>query len=44
MWHEYEAGEVHIGFRWEVLRGRCHLKELGVDERILLRGIGLIRM
>ena len=42
MWHEYEAGEVYIGFRWEVLRGRGHLNDLGVNERILLKGIGLI--
>jgi hypothetical protein len=39
MWHEYEAGEVHIGFRWEVLRIRGHLKDLGVNERILLKCI-----
>jgi len=41
MWHEYEAGEVHRVFRWEVLRGRGHLKDLGISEKILLKGVGL---
>jgi hypothetical protein len=39
MCHEYEAGEVHIGFRLEVLRIGGHLNDLEVDERILLKGI-----
>jgi len=29
-------------FRWEVLRGRGHLKDLDISERIILKGFGLI--
>jgi len=42
MWHEYEEGELHIGLMWGVLRGRGHLRDLVLDEGILLKGIGLI--
>jgi hypothetical protein len=42
MWHGFESGELQVGFRWEVLRGRSHLKNVGVDERILLKDTGLI--
>jgi hypothetical protein len=40
-WNVWEAGEVHTGFRWEVLRRRGHLENLGIDERILLKRIDL---
>jgi len=42
MWHEYEAGELHRVFRWEVLRLSSPQKDLDVSERILLKGAGLV--
>jgi len=33
------AGEVHTGFWWGDLMERDHLKDLGVDERIILKWI-----
>jgi len=32
-------GEVHTGFWWGNLRGKDHLEGLGVDGRIILKGI-----
>jgi hypothetical protein len=37
MWHVWGTGEVHTGFWWGDLRERDHLKELGVDGRIILK-------
>jgi hypothetical protein len=37
MQHELRRGEVHTGFWRRNLRGRDHLKDPGVDERILLK-------
>jgi hypothetical protein len=39
MWHEWETGELHIGFWWGDLRQRDHLEDLGIDERIILKWI-----
>jgi hypothetical protein len=30
---------MHTGFRLEILKGRDHLEHLGVDGRIILKGI-----
>jgi hypothetical protein len=35
MWHAWGTGEVHTGFRWEDLRERDQLQDLGIDGRIL---------
>jgi hypothetical protein len=32
-------GEVHIGFWWGNLRERDHLKDLGIDGRVILKWI-----
>jgi len=37
MWHVWETGEVHAVFWWRYRRGREHLKDLGLDERIILK-------
>jgi hypothetical protein len=39
MWHVRQTGEVHTGFLWRDLREREHLEDLGVDGRIILKGI-----
>jgi hypothetical protein len=39
MWHEWETGEVHKGFWWGDLREREYLEELGVDGKIIEKGI-----
>ena len=39
MWHAWETGEVHNGFWGGDLRERDHLKDLGVDGRIILNWI-----
>jgi hypothetical protein len=39
MWHESGKGEVHTGFWWRKLRERDHLKDVGVDWRIILKWI-----
>jgi hypothetical protein len=39
MWHVWETGEVHTGFWWGDLRERYHLEHVGVDGRIILKGI-----
>jgi len=39
MWHVMETGEVHTGFWLGDLRERDHLKDLSVDEIILLKWI-----
>jgi len=42
-WAEHVArtfrGEMHAGFWWINLRERNHLKDLGIDERIILKRI-----
>jgi hypothetical protein len=35
MWHVWEIGEVHTGFRWGDLGERGNLKDLGVDGRVI---------
>jgi hypothetical protein len=37
MWHVWETDEVHTGFWWEDLRERVHLKNLGVNGRVVLK-------
>ena len=37
MWHVWETGEVHTGFRWKHLRERDHLEDLHVNGRIILK-------
>jgi hypothetical protein len=39
MWHAWETGEVHTGFRWEKFRERVDLECVGVDESIILKWI-----
>jgi hypothetical protein len=39
MWRALEIGEVHTGFWWGHLRDRDHLKDQGVDGRIILKWI-----
>ena len=36
MWYVWEIGEVRTGVWWEDLVERDHLKDLGVDGRIIL--------
>jgi hypothetical protein len=38
MWHVWETGEIHIWFWLGNLKERDHLKDLGIDERIILNG------
>jgi hypothetical protein len=37
MKHVWKKGEVHAGFEWGNMRERGHLKELGVDGRIIVK-------
>jgi hypothetical protein len=39
MWHIWNTGEIHSGFCWGVMREGVHLKDPGVDERIILKWI-----
>jgi hypothetical protein len=39
MWPVCERGEVHAMFWWGDPMEICHLKDLGVDWRIILKGI-----
>jgi hypothetical protein len=39
MWHIWDTGEVHTEFWWGGLRETNHLKDLGVDGRIILKYI-----
>jgi hypothetical protein len=39
MWHVWETGQIHAGFRFGDLTERNHLKDLGVDGRIILKWI-----
>jgi hypothetical protein len=39
MWHVWEIGEVRTMFWWEDVRERGHLEYIGVDGRIILKGI-----
>jgi hypothetical protein len=39
MWHVWGRGEVPAGFRWESLRQRDHLEDIGVNRRIILKWI-----
>jgi hypothetical protein len=41
MWHIWGRGELHTGFWWGNLKERDNLEDLGVDERLVLRGNGL---
>jgi hypothetical protein len=37
MWHVWAIEEVHTGFWWGNPRERDHLKDLGVDGKIILK-------
>jgi hypothetical protein len=37
MWHVWGTGEMHTGFLCEHLTERDHLKDLGIDGRIILK-------
>ena len=39
MWHVWETGQVHTQIRYGDLMERDHLKDLGVDGRIILKWI-----
>jgi hypothetical protein len=39
MWHVWEAREIHVGFWWGDLKEIAHIKDIGVDGRILLKWI-----
>jgi len=39
MWHVWGRGEVHSGLWWGNLRERGHLKDPGVNGRVILKGI-----
>jgi hypothetical protein len=39
MWYAWEGWEVHLKFELENLKGRDHLKDLGIDGRIILKWI-----
>ena len=39
MWHVWVRGEMHTGFRWRNLPEGDHLKDLGLDGRIILKWI-----
>jgi hypothetical protein len=39
MWHVWETGNAHTEFCWGNQRERDHLKDLGVDGRIILKWI-----
>jgi hypothetical protein len=32
-----KIGDLHKGFWWEDMRERCHMEDLGVDGRIILK-------
>jgi hypothetical protein len=35
----WKKGEVHTGFEWGNMREKGHWKDLGVDDRIILKSI-----
>jgi hypothetical protein len=37
MWHVWERKKVYLGIWWGNFRERDHLKQLGVNGRIILR-------
>jgi hypothetical protein len=37
MWHIWETGKLHTGFRWGELRESDQLEDLGIDRRIILK-------
>jgi hypothetical protein len=39
MYHLWGRGEVHTGFWWGTLKEGDHLKDLGIDGRIILKCI-----
>jgi hypothetical protein len=39
MWHIWVTGEVHIRFWWGEGRERDHLKDVGLDGKIILKWI-----
>jgi hypothetical protein len=39
MWHVLETGDLHTGLWWGDLRERGHLKDIGLNEKILLNWV-----
>ena len=37
MWHVWRRGEAHTELGWENLMERGYLKDMGVDEKIILK-------
>ena len=39
MWHVWETVQVHTGFWWVDLKERQHLKDLGINGRVILKWV-----
>jgi hypothetical protein len=39
MWHIWEAGKVHTGLWWGILKERDHLEHIRIGERIIFKSI-----
>jgi hypothetical protein len=43
MWHVWRTGKMRTGFWWGDLMERGHMKDLGIDVRIILKWILVVR-